>query len=134
MKKIIDLFRQLFSFGIVGVICFFIDFGLMVLLTDCFHVWYIISGAISFTVSTIVNYLLSMAFVFVQRKAIKKQTEFIVFCIMSVIGLVFNELLMLLFVETFALHYTLSKIITTVIVMIYNFVSRKLIFEKKGAN
>lgn len=130
MKRFVELIKQVFSFGIVGIICFVVDYSIMIFLTEFFNIDYIVSSAVSFTISTVINYILSMTFVFIKKTSIKKQTEFIIFFVMSVIGLVFNEILMLLFVEFFLVHYSVSKIFTTFIVMIYNFISRKLIFEK----
>ena len=48
------------KFGIVGVIAFLIDYGLMVALTEFFGVPYLISNTISFTVSVVFNYVASM--------------------------------------------------------------------------
>ena len=58
------LFEQIIKFGLVGFLCFFIDYGIMVFLTEVVNVNYLISSGISFSVSVIVNYVLSLAFVF----------------------------------------------------------------------
>ena len=63
----IELIKQLIKFGFVGGICFVIDYGVMVLLTEVAGMEYLLSCGISFTVSVIANYLLSMKFVF-ERK------------------------------------------------------------------
>ena len=52
------------KFGFVGFLCFFIDYGIMVLLTEVAGIVYLVSSACSFTVSVIVNYILSVTFVF----------------------------------------------------------------------
>mgnify|MGYP003229864371 CR=1 FL=1 len=64
MKKLI---AQFMKFGIVGVIAFLIDYGLMVALTEFFGVPYLISNTISFTVSVVFNYVASMRYVFERR-------------------------------------------------------------------
>ena len=61
MKKLIE---QMIKFGFVGFLCFFIDWGIMVFLTEVFGINPLISSAISFTVSVTVNYILSVTFVF----------------------------------------------------------------------
>ncbi len=61
MKKLI---AQFMKFGVVGVIAFIIDFGVMVFLTEVFAVPYLISTTIAFTVSVIFNYVASMRYVF----------------------------------------------------------------------
>ena len=128
MKKMLI---QIIKFGMVGALCFLIDYGLMILLTEIFHVYYLISCMISFTVSVVVNYLLSMRFVFLSREDMDKRMEFLLFVVLSLIGLGLNQLLMWLLVDKGGLHYMLSKIVVTVIVMVYNFVTRKLLLEKK---
>ena len=45
------------KFGVVGVIAFIIDYGLLALLTEVFGVNYLVSATISFTASVIFNYL-----------------------------------------------------------------------------
>ena len=59
MKK---LFMQIVKFGFVGAFCFVIDFGLFNGL-NFLGVHYLISGAVGFIVSVIVNYILSFKFV-----------------------------------------------------------------------
>lgn len=130
MKKIINLFKQLLRFGLVGFASFLIDYFIMIFLTEAFGIVYIVSCGISFTISAIVNYLLSMRFVFVSTTKMRKRTEFLIFFIMSILGLVLTECLIALFVERFFIHYKIAKIAVTFIVMAYNFISRKLIFER----
>ena len=127
----IDLIKQLIKFGFVGGICFVIDYGVMVLLTEVAGMEYLLSCGISFTVSVIANYLLSMKFVFERKETLDRRVEFIIFVIMSVIGLGLTELLMWVFVDKADIHYMISKIVVTAIVMVYNFVTRKLFLEKK---
>jgi len=132
MKKIINkkLIKQLFRFGIVGGIAFIIDYLVLYLLTDIVGMYYLISSIISFTVSVIFNYILSIIWVFDVNK---KQTikQFLIFIILSVIGLGINSLIMYLMVDVLFTHYMIAKIFSTVIVMIYNFISRKIFIEKK---
>lgn len=128
MKKLIE---QIIKFGFVGFLCFFIDYGIMVLLTEAAGIDYLLSSGISFTVSVIVNYILSVTFVFETDKNKNKLKEFVVFVFLSVIGLGINEVCMWFAVELLGIHYMLSKIGATAVVMIYNFVSRKIFIEKK---
>ena len=125
------LLRQAARFGVVGVVCFFIDYGLMLALTELLEVHYLLSSGLSFTVSVTVNYLLSMRFVFHGKQGRNKITEFALFVVFSVIGLFLTELLMWLMVEKAALWYGISKIAVTGIVMVYNFVTRKLFLEER---
>lgn len=125
------LLSQIIKFGFVGGTAFVIDAGLLFLLTEFCGIHYLISGMISFTASVIYNYVLSVKWVFDAKKDANKTQEFLVFIILSVIGLGINQLFMWLFVDMMHIYYMLSKIIATVIVMIYNFITRKIFLEKK---
>ncbi len=127
MKKLIE---QIMKFGVVGFICFGIDYGLMILLTETGGIGYLISSGISFSVSVIVNYILSLKYVFETSKDNNKVVEFSVFIILSVIGLFINQILMWVCVDWFHIFYMISKIGVTAVVMVYNFVTRKLILER----
>ena len=131
MSNTKKLFSQIIKFGFVGGPAFVIDAGLLFLLTEFCGIHYLISGMISFTASVIYNYILSVKWVFDAKKDANKTQEFIVFIVLSVIGLGINQLFMWLFVDMMHIYYMLSKIIATVIVMVYNFITRKIFLEKK---
>lgn len=127
MKKLI---AQIIKFGLVGFLCFFIDYGIMVFLTEVAGVHYLLSSGISFTVSVIVNYILSLTYVFETEKG-NRVKEFAIFVVLSVIGLGINQLLMWFCVDILGIFYMISKIGATAVVMVYNFITRKMILEKK---
>ena len=129
MRKLIE---QMIKFGFVGFLCFFIDYGIMVLLTEVAGIVYLVSSACSFAVSVIVNYILSVTFVFETDKEKSRIKEFIVFVFLSIIGLGINQLCMWFGVELLHISYLIVKIGATAVVMVYNFISRKLIIEKKA--
>ncbi|MDD6478366.1 MAG: GtrA family protein [Oscillospiraceae bacterium] len=129
MKK---LMLQLVKFGGVGFLCFLIDFAILSLLTEAFKVNYLVSSAIAFSVSVVVNYVLSVVFVFDVDCQNNKKRNFILFVFFSVIGLILTELIMKLGVDIISWDYRVVKIAATAIIMIYNFVTRKLFLEKKG--
>ena len=126
MKKLI---AQFMKFGIVGVIAFVIDYGVMIFLTEVFGVPYLISTTISFVVSVIFNYFASMRFVFKRKDDMSRRREFIIFIVLSVCGLGITDLLMWLMVASLYIDYRLSKIVVTVVVAVWNFVTRKIFLE-----
>ncbi len=119
------LLGQIAGFGVVGVIAFVIDYGLMILLTEAFHVPYLLSTTISFVVSLIFNYLMSMRFVFSHKDGMSRRREFVIFVVLSVIGLAINDLLMWLGTDIVGVVYYVTKIFATAVVMVWNFVTRK---------
>lgn len=124
----IKLLKQLIKFGFVGGTAFFIDTGVLLLLSTL-GINYLIANIFSFTVSVIYNYILSMKFVF-DVKENNGTKSFIIFIILSIIGLIINELIMKICVDKLLISLLISKIIATIIVMIYNFITRKILLEK----
>ena len=103
----------------------------MVILTEFFGINYLISSGISFTVSVIFNYILSVCWVFEVDENGDKRKEFIVFVLLSLIGLGINQFIMWVFVSNLHIFYMFAKIFVTAIVMVYNFISRKVFLEKR---
>ena len=173
------LLGQIGKFGIVGVICFLIDFVVYTILNYIFvntgmseqidrvfneligtvdKTWYAgLSKLISTVVSMIVNYILSMKYVFTRKDDMSRRREFLIFVILSVIGLVIAEIILYVGKNVidpawpwlagengifgWCAHLTgrtreffedtFWMLGSTAIVMCYNFISRKLTLEKK---
>lgn len=125
MRKLIE---QFLKFGVVGAISFCIDYGILMLLSQGLGWDPVLSAGISFTASVIFNYLASMRYVFTHRDDMSRGREFVIFVVLSVIGLGINELCMVAGVAALgdsALAVTGTKLFATAVVMVWNFVSRK---------
>ena len=85
---------------------------------------YFASSAVSFTVSVIVNYILSMRFVFTGKEDMTKAQEMVIFVALSMIGLVMNQMLMWVAVDHLGMFYAVAKIFSTMVVNTYNFIFR----------
>ena len=129
MKKLV---KQFMRFGVVGLFAFIIDYGLMVFLTEVFSVNYLISATLSFTASVVFNYYASMRYVFSRRQEISRRREFIVFVSLSIAGLLLNNVLMWAGVEKLAVDYRIVKLGVTVIVSLWNFITRKIFLEERS--
>lgn len=138
------LLAQIFKFAIVGGISFVVDFAVYGIMCNVLHIHYIISGVTGFFVSVVVNYLLSMRFVFVSKEDIRKDKEFVIFVVLSLIGMVLNSVILYICIDLIYMHWLwlndslnieimnmVAKIVATGIVMVYNFVTRKIFLEKK---
>lgn len=123
------LLVQIFNFGIVGVIATIIDFLFLYIFRDVFYLPLVLSNTLSFCISVIFNYFASMMFVFDVDKSKSKKRNFLLFIIFSVIGLILNDIIVYVVTEMIGIYYLLSKILATVIVMIFNFVTRKKFLE-----
>ena len=126
-KKIII---QIFKFGIVGGIAFVIDYSIMVFCKEVLHFNVLLSAFFGFTISVIYNYIASVKWVFDVDKEKSKTKNFIIFVIFSVIGLLLTELIMWLGTDVIKISYLIVKVLATIIVMIFNFITRKIFLEK----
>ena len=72
-----------------------------------------------------------LSFVFFNRKHQSKQKEFFIFLMLCLFALVLNALGMWLLVSIIGIYYLYAKIFVTGAVMVWNFISRKSIFEAR---
>lgn len=123
------LLAQIMKFGVVGVIATVIDFAVMIFLTEVFGVNPVVSATVSFTVSVVFNYIASMRYVFSHREGMSRRREFTIFIILSVIGLIINDALMWVGTELTPIDYRIVKVFATAVVMVWNFVTRKIFLD-----
>lgn len=151
MQKLI---QQILKFGVVGVVCFCIDYLITLVIAAVLRTGGMATGRAAligaffgFTISVIINYILSMKFVFVRRREMDRKREFVIFVILSLIGLVLNELIIKVSIDVIYEGSTFlkglmgpglvtagAKIVATGIVMVYNFITRKIFLEQKEDN
>lgn len=124
------LMKQIMRFAVVGGTAFLIDYGVLFVLNELLGVHYIVASALSFSISVIYNYVLSIFWVFDPNEEQSKQEQFIVFMVLSIIGLGINTLIMWISVDKFGINVMISKIFATAVVMVYNFITRKIYLEK----
>jgi len=115
------LLAQIMKFGVVGVIATVIDFGIMNLLHYGLGLNILIANTSGFVISLIFNYVASMKYVFAHKEGMSRRREFIIFVVLSVIGLALAAGL--------GLEANIAKICATALVMVYNFVTRKIFLE-----
>lgn len=123
-----DIFLQLFRYVFVGGTAFVVDFFFLYFFSDICGIYYLISAVLSFIISVLVNYIMSTKWVFNQDNIENKVLEFNLFILISTIGLVFTEILLYLFTDIIGLYYLISKIISAIIVLFWNFLARRVMF------
>lgn len=127
-----NVFYQFVRYAFVGGLAFVVDFGLLYILTEYLSFYYIFSAIISFIVGLLVNYFISVAWVFSQAGSNKRMTEFFYFAFIGVIGLLLNALILWCITELFDVYYMYSKLITAVVVYLWNFFARKYFLFSKN--
>jgi len=120
-----DYLKSLFRYIFIGGIAFIVDYSLLYILTEELKFYYIFSSFISFVAGLIVNYILSIKFVFEKRKMKNKKLEFIYFSLIGIGGILINQFLMWFFTEKIGLFYMYSKLLSVAMVFLWNFSIRK---------
>ena len=135
---------EVIRFALTGGICFLVELAVLILLKGSLKIDTLIATPIAFLISVILNYLLCVVWVF--RGAKNRGTGAKAgFLITSLIGLGLNELLMLLFrlilgedavILTLGGReirmYVLNKCLATLIVMIWNYFSKRAVLYRKA--
>ena len=140
MKQMIDRIKalaekypqlaELFRFAFTGGVCFVVEFAALTMLVEWLHVPVLIATAVAFLISVAVNYVLCVKWVFTGAKdggAGVKAT----FLITSGMGFALNELFMWLMHTVLGIHYMIAKVISTLLVMVWNYFTKRLVLKRK---
>lgn len=128
LEKTTNIVVQFFRYLFVGVFIIIMNIGLLLIMTDLFRINYIISSVLGFLFGLLLNYLFNKAFAF-REKNTKK--EFMIYAIIGITGLVIDTSIMLICTSLLKIYYLLSKIISTLVIFIWIFIARKMIYKKE---
>lgn len=117
--------KQFGRFAVVGLTSLAVEYALLLYMVEVLHIDYLASTTVSFFVSVVVNYILSMRYVFERRGGMSRRREFTIFALLSAVGLGLNDLYMFVGVGMLNIGYQVMKPISTFFVTWYNFFSRR---------
>lgn len=122
---IIQFIRYFFVGGIAAVV----NIGSLFLMVDIFNINYILSNIVGFIFGIIINYSLSKMFVFTDNEDINKIFEIMMYVIIGILGLIFDTVMLWIFTSKIGIYYMISKIISTILTFVWNFVARKILYK-----
>ncbi len=120
-------FVQAFRFGVVGLVAFAVDFSCLLGAVEFLGLNYLVSAAVGYSVGLCVNYLLCVRWVFPCRRFADRRTEFILFFLVGLTGLMLTEIVLWIGTEIFELDFRVSKIAALFVCALWNFVLRKIV-------
>ena len=123
--------NQIVKFIIVGGIATILDYLIFYISCNLLNIYPLISNILSFSVSVIYNYLASVKWVFDVDSSKNKKQLFFEFMFLSIIGLFLTEIIIYIGIELLIINEMIIKFIASLIVMVFNFVTRKMFLEKK---
>lgn len=124
---------QLMRYGLVVAIAFPIDFGLLYVFTEYFHIFYLLSAILSFSISMVVNFLISVLWVFRLRADRPLWKEAVAFFIIGFIGLGLTAFIVWFCTTILGAYYLASKLVAVSFVFFWSFGARRLIFTKHAS-
>ena len=127
MLKLQTILPEWFRILIVSGFALVADAGSLFLLTKYAHIHYLISAVCAFMIGLAVNYLLSVAWGYTNRKIANRRREFLIFAVIGVLGAGWNELIIWGLTEKLGLYFMLSKGISAALVFIWNYGVRKFL-------
>jgi putative flippase GtrA len=116
-------FIQFFRYLFVGGFSAIIDIGSLYFLTNIVQINYLASAAVAFILGNITNYSLSTLWIFKSKG--NKNRELLIFTFIGLTGLFWNEIIIWSLVEKIGIYYMIAKLISTALVLIWNFGMRK---------
>ena len=124
-----SLMGQFLRYMVTGGVAFVADFGLFALCLYGFGWHYLLANLVGLVAGLVLNYAMSILWVFTACKRIlktQKGIEFVLFALVGIAGVGINQLLMYLMVDGIGVNEMVSKMIAAVLVLMWNFGARKL--------
>jgi len=137
IKKLFKLFTdkefilQVIKFGIIGVITSVLDWCILAFFVRVLHIDSMLGNIFSFCLSTIFSFWANSKFVFEFDNSKGKKRVFITFFLLAIGGLIINEITMLIGDKLLNFDPLLVKIAGILFAAVFNFISRKIVLEKK---
>ena len=126
------ILAQLIRYGGASAAALAVDYGLMVALTEFAGLHYQVSALLGFCCGAVVAYLLSIRFVFSERRVAHRGLEFALFVGIGAAALALNQLLLFALVDGLGLHYASAKLGVVGVVFLFNFAARRAVLFSAG--
>lgn len=134
IRKTDSFFIQFIRYFGVSGICLLVDAGILFVLTKYAGINYLISTFIGYTVGLVLNYILSVTWVFKTKRLANKPMEFGIFVVIGLIGMAINQGVMWICTDLIGLYFMLSRLISAAIGHTWKFFARKyILFHDKPA-
>ena len=108
-----------------GLFALCVDFGLYVAFTEVLGWHYLASATVAFCAGLATIYLLSIGWVFRQRRVARNVHEFALFAGIGAVGLLLTAIVLYVLTDVLGLDYRVSKIASAAVVFMFNFGCRK---------
>lgn len=118
--------RALARYLLVGGTAAVVDIGLFMLFAGALGFPYLRVAACTFVIATLVNYVLSVRYVFVSGQRFSRRWELALIYLVSALGLAINAAVLWLAVERAGVALLPAKLAATGTVFVWNYLARRL--------
>lgn len=121
------MLKEALRYLVASAIALAVDAGTYIAMIRIGDVHYLVAGPIGFMLGLVTVYVLSVRWVFHQRRLAGRRSEFVIFTLIGIFGLLVNELVLYVCVERLSMSPELAKLTSAGIVFCCNFLGRKLL-------
>ena len=119
--------RRIARYFVVGGCAACVDIGLFLVFAQWLGFPYLRVSAATFVIATLVNYFLSVRFVFVSGVRFRRRWEIALVFVVSGIGLALNQAILAAAVEQAGTSLLVGKLTATGMVFFWNYLARRLL-------
>ncbi len=128
LKNLYCRFRHLILYGIIGSFSSSIDFAIFTLLVQIVGFHYLVANSISILVGITTSFFLNRNYNFKVKDNVKGR--FLIFLSVGLCGLMLSNFSLYVFVSTFDMNKLLSKLLSIVLVVFFQFLINKYVTFK----
>ena len=118
-KNVKSLLTKFLHFSGVGIIGTFVHYSVLIFMVHVQSISAVEESSEGFIAGALTNYLLNYRYTFASKK--RHQEAMTKFFTVALIGLFFNGLIMSFCTDSLQLHYLVSQVIATGLVLLWNF-------------
>lgn len=126
VERLLKENEQVVRYFAVSFIALVVDFSVLIFAREIFGLNYLVAATIGFCCGVVVNYLLSIRWVFHTSRFSRRSVEFGLTALIATVGLGINDLIVWLLTSEVGMFYLVSKCFAALCVFIWNFVVRKV--------
>lgn len=119
-----EYFTQFIKFCIVGSTGALIHLGLLYILTEFFHIWYIFSAAVAFMVAVANNFMWNKYWTF-KDKTPEIPRQFILYTVVNIISLGINLSVLYILTEYVGMWYMTAQVVAILVALSNNYLGNK---------
>ena len=132
IRELVQKYAQFIRFCIAGGFAFSVNLTVLYILTDIFHIYYLISTVGAFLVAFSISFILQKLWTFKDSSRDRLHIQLPLYLGMQVVSITLNASLMYVFVEYLYIWYLFAQaIIAPVLAIVIFFINRTYIFKKR---